>query len=342
MNQALVTVDGAMRALAAANTPEELIDLASKAEAMRRYAQKAKLGLAAMNRCAWVKISAERKLGILLGTIELHKGGRPTETGCSAQPVFAPKLKELGIEKTQAHRCQRIASLSDQEFERYLAEAEEITTADILRLAKTAAKEEGSEAHRQAIEGGRVDDLLAFIAAGHRCGTVYLDPPWLYDNQVTRAATSNHYEGLTVEQLCALPVGELAAPDAHLHLWTTNGFLFECPRLFAAWGFEFKSSFVWAKPQIGIGNYWRNSHEFLLTAVRGDATRFADKSLKSWLECDRGPHSEKPEMVRTFIERASPAPRIELFARLVAGNDWLAWGHQVGQSLLSQGARKVA
>src|SRR5262249_23575114 len=150
------------------------------------------------------------------------------------------------------------------------------------------------------------------IQEGRTFGTIYADPPWLYSNQGTRAATSRHYSGLTVEELCALPVGKLAAPDAHLHLWTTNGFLFEAPKLFAAWGFEFRSSFVWVKPQIGIGNYWRNSHEFLLTAVRGDAKSFRNRNLRSWLECRRGPHSAKPEAVRALVERASPGPRLEL------------------------------
>src|SRR4051812_29861732 len=111
--------------------------------------------------------------------------------------------------------------------------------------------------------------------------------------------------GMTVDEICALPVRDLIRDDAHLHLWTTNGFLFECPRIFDAWGFEFKSSFIWVKPQIGLGNYWRNAHEFLLTAVRGNAKPFGDNSLVSWLECDRGAHSCKPEHVRSFIERAS-------------------------------------
>src|SRR5258708_28452432 len=104
------------------------------------------------------------------------------------------------------------------------------------------------------------DELHALVRRGVRFGNIYADPPWLYGNQGTRAATSNHYAGLTVDQLCdpnLFPISKLAADDAHLHLWTTNGFLLECPRIFEAWGFEFKSSFVWTKPQMGIGNYWR-------------------------------------------------------------------------------------
>ena len=170
-------------------------------------------------------------------------------------------------------------------------------------------------------------------------GTIYADPPWLYDNHATRGAAGNHYGGLTVEQLCALPIGRLAGPDAHLHLWTTNAFLFTCPRLFAAWGFEFRSSLVWVKSQMGIGNYWRNSHELLLTAIRGDAKSFADKGLRSWLACGRGPHSAKPDEVRDMIRRASPGPWIELFGRRPA-EGWDVWGDQIEEDLVSRDDRR--
>jgi hypothetical protein len=76
MNSFLTTVDAAFQALANANTPEELIDLADRAEAMRAYAKRARLGMIAQNRCADVRVRAERKLGELLAaTPRLH--GRP-------------------------------------------------------------------------------------------------------------------------------------------------------------------------------------------------------------------------------------------------------------------------
>lgn len=178
--------------------------------------------------------------------------------------------------------------------------------------------------------------LESLISSGQKFGCIYADPPWVYDNQGTRAATSNHYDGLTVEQLCDLPIVKLAADDAHLHLWTTNAFLFDCPAIFKAWGFEFRSSFVWVKPEIGIGNYWRNSHEFLLTGIRGNAKRFEHKGLKSWLECSRGKHSEKPHQVREFIAMASPKPRLELFARTVH-DGWVSWGDEIDNDLFAHG-----
>jgi N6-adenosine-specific RNA methylase IME4 len=184
-------------------------------------------------------------------------------------------------------------------------------------------------------------DLFRLAASGAKFGSIYADPPWLYDNQGTRASTGNHYGGMTVDEICALPVRELAADNAHLHLWTTNAFLFDCPRIFDAWGFEFRSSFVWVKSEFGIGNYWRNSHEILLTAIRGDAKRFNDHSLKSWLECSRGAHSAKPEQVRHFIERASPGPYLEMFGRSISPG-WVVWGNQIERTIFDHAIKEVA
>jgi len=187
-----------------------------------------------------------------------------------------------------------------------------------------------------------VADLFRLAQQGKRFGAIYADPPWLYDNQGTRAATGNHYNGMTVDELCTLPIPMLAAENAHLHLWTTNGFLEEAlTKIFMAWGFEFRSTFVWAKPTIGTGNYWRNAHELLLTGFRGDARRFNDHSIRSWIECDRGPHSEKPEQVRSFIERASPGPYLELCGRK-AVDGWAVWGNQIERSMFTQHIKEVA
>jgi N6-adenosine-specific RNA methylase IME4 len=216
------------------------------------------------------------------------------------------------------------------------AAAEGLTTRETRLLARQEKNRVGAKGNTCT-----TDDLSLLIARGDKFGAIYADPPWVYDNQGTRAATGNHYGGLTVDELCELPVRELAARDAHLHLWTTNAFLFDCARIFDAWGFEFRSSFVWVKPQMGIGNYWRNSHEFLLTGIRGDAKRFNDRSLMSWLECDRSRHSEKPFIVRDYIRRASPGPYLEMFARTPA-EGWTCWGNEIDRGLLFGHAEAVA
>jgi len=166
-------------------------------------------------------------------------------------------------------------------------------------------------------------------------GCVYADPPWQYGNQGTRAATDNHYGTMTIADLCAMPINELVADDAHLHLWTTNAFIKESFDLIEAWGVQYRSMFIWVKPQMGIGNYWRVSHEIMLLGIRGNAKRFNDRSLKSWVEASRTKHSAKPGIVRGMIERASHGPYLELFGRkLVKG--WTVFGNQISEDYQSE------
>lgn len=177
-----------------------------------------------------------------------------------------------------------------------------------------------------------VTDLNELIIAQEKFSCIYADPPWAYSNQATRSATQNHYSSLSIKQLQQLPIIELVHDDAHLHLWTTNAFLFECKELMESWGFQYKSCFVWIKPEMGIGNYWRLSHEFLLFGLRGQCP-FLNKSEKSWALHHRGKHSAKPEIIRNKIETTSPGPYLELFGRRPV-KGWTVFGNQITHDLL--------
>lgn len=359
---ALVRYDAACRALAEAKSIDEAKDWGDKAAAMQAYARQAKNRQLEVD-AAEIRMRAERRLGELMAaqreTIGLAKGARGRGSNQHQVRVedgpTPPTLSEAGIDKHLADRARKMAAVPADQFESAIGEWRERVADETQRVTSKlllAGEKEQARQERAAIaaNGCTVDSLHAAIAAGQKFGCIYADPPWRYDNQGTRAATRNHYaeqkdenpaDGMTVEQICALPVRELAADDAHLHMWTTNAFLFDAPRIFEAWGFEFRSSFVWVKPQIGIGNYWRNSHEFLLTAIRGDAKRFNDRGLQSWLQCDRGAHSAKPEQVRAMIERASHGPYLELFGRRVA-EGWAVWGNQIESSLFSAALERAA
>lgn len=176
-----------------------------------------------------------------------------------------------------------------------------------------------------------VYDLEELITGGDLFRCIYADPPWAYQNTVCRGAAAKHYRTMSVSELCELPVRELAASEAHLHLWTTSSLMFEAERVIDAWGFQFKSSFVWCKPVIGCGNYWRLAHEFLLLGVRGQLA-FGDRSLRSWLEAARTNHSTKPDKIRELVERASPGPRLELFARRTCPG-WTVFGNSIENHL---------
>lgn len=178
-----------------------------------------------------------------------------------------------------------------------------------------------------------VGDLHQLKDHRTKFGTIYADPPWPYSNRVARGAAEKHYRTMSLEDICSEPVRHLVAPQAHLHLWTTNAFLREAFDVIQAWGFKYRSCLVWVKPQIGMGNYWRVSHEFLLLGVRGDLT-FEDHTIRSWQIARRTIHSRKPFLFRDLIEQVSPAPYLELYGRIEQPNSqWTVYGNQVERRL---------
>jgi N6-adenosine-specific RNA methylase IME4 len=323
-DKVLSNIANADRLLAEAQTVQEAISVSDVAEAARIYARRVGMSVPLINRATEIKLKAERKAGEILAGMELKPGPNGNAT-----------LPSMGISKIQSSRWQRAALVPEDEFVNYVQSANqsgrEITSSGLLKLANAAAPKNGAKpAHG---ETGICTDLSALVQKGEKFGTIYADPPWRYQNQGTRASTGNHYAGdMSIDEICEMPIAELSAEKCHLHLWTTNAFLFECPKIFKAWGFEFKSSFVWVKPQMGIGNYWRNSHEIMLLAVKGGQTALSRAEM-SWLECKRGQHSAKPDAVRHSIERLSPGPYLELFGRKKV-EGWTVFGNQIVEELL--------
>jgi N6-adenosine-specific RNA methylase IME4 len=193
-------------------------------------------------------------------------------------------------------------------------------------------RQQASSRNRQRIVGGNVANLIQFARNGPKMGCIVIDPPWPIAGSVLP------YVDVQADDLKLLPIAELAAERCHVHLWTLpNSYHRTAYDIAEHWGFRVVSEFVWCKTQVGRGNYWRMSHEILITAVRGEDDRFDDRGLRSWIEAPRGRHSEKPDAVREMIERASPGPRLELFARHVTPG-WYTWGHEIAKSLTDQTA----
>lgn len=182
------------------------------------------------------------------------------------------------------------------------------------------------------VSGNITDSLSTLLAEGRKFSTIYADPPWQYQNIASRGAAENHYPTMSVDEICAEPVSRLVDDDAHLHLWTTNGFLREAFTVLEAWGFTFKSCLVWVKNEMGMGNYWRVSHEFLLLGVRGNLT-FSDRKQQSWIQAPRTIHSRKPGIVRATIEKVSPGPYLEMYGReRLLDSQWTVYGNAIDTS----------
>ncbi len=159
---------------------------------------------------------------------------------------------------------------------------------------------------------------------------ILADPPWNIE-QTGRLGAERHYSLMSVRAICALDVERLAADDAHLWLWVTNASLFAGREVMEAWCFTYRSVLTWVKPVFGLGQYLRTASEHLLLGTRGKAP-ILYRSQPSWLFAPRQAHSHKPEEQYAVIERCSPGPYLELFARRKRPG-WHAWGNEVASDV---------
>lgn len=159
-----------------------------------------------------------------------------------------------------------------------------------------------------------------------RYTTVLIDPPWPTGQRGKRGA-ERHYPLMTIEQVCELPIRDLTTENAHVYLWCYPATRALAEEILRGWGFEFKDEFIWARDQMGLGSYFRHAHETLLLGVKGKLP-FRFHGQRSFAMLPRQDHSHKPEEVHVMIQRCSPGPYAELFARRPFPG-WHVWGNEV-------------
>lgn len=158
---------------------------------------------------------------------------------------------------------------------------------------------------------------------------IVADPPWEYEK---RAEDPTHraalpYPSMTLDEIKALPVREMAADDSILWLWTTNAHLPVAFDVVRAWGFEYKTMLTWVKDRMGTGDWLRGQTEHCLMAIRGRPV----VTLTNQTTVLFGPlreHSRKPEEFYALVESLCPGSKVELFAR-TPRRGWVAHGDQV-------------
>ena len=173
-----------------------------------------------------------------------------------------------------------------------------------------------------------------------RYRTIVADPPWAYDEgfawKVGSAPDSRivrqelPYGSMTLREIKAINVADLADRDCRLWLWTTNRYLRDAFDVMDAWGFTYRQIVVWDKRQnfqpLG-GSVAPNAAEFLLVGTRGHpaiATRLPANVVSASRQI---PHSRKPEAFLDYIEAAGPGPFLEMFSRR-ARLGWDTWGNE--------------
>jgi N6-adenosine-specific RNA methylase IME4 len=191
---------------------------------------------------------------------------------------------------------------------------------------------------RTARESPAATDLLTF-AQGRRFATILADPPWRFTNKTGKVAPEHRrlsrYGTMNLEDIAALPVGQLALPTSHLYLWCPNAMLPDGLAVMKAWGFTYKSNIVWHKIRKGgsdgrgVGFYFRNVTELILFGVRGRKARTLAPGTRqvNLLATRKREHSWKPEEQYEIIEACSSGDFLELFAR-GRRTGWATWGNQ--------------
>jgi len=195
----------------------------------------------------------------------------------------------------------------------------------------------------------RSGETKAAPCSSHCYATIVADPPWPYRSHDLKASPTHRprtwdgptggisakerYRLMSVDAIKTLNVP--AMPDAHLYLWTTNSFMVEAHEIARAWGFEPKTILTWVKmkadgtPSMKMGYWFRGATEHVLFCVRGKQRLVSDVALPTaYLWPRQSRHSEKPSEFFALVERASPPPYLEMFARTRRPN-WTPWGDQV-------------
>ncbi len=178
-------------------------------------------------------------------------------------------------------------------------------------------------------------------------GIIYADPPWhyrVYSKKGAGRSAESHYPTMTIEEIQALPVSELADKDCALFMWITFPLLKESLSVLSAWGFKFKTiAFVWIKQNRksdslfwGMGYWTRANAEFCVLATKGKPKKMA-KNVHQVIISHIEEHSKKPDEARRRIVRLmGDLPRIELFARQKSAG-WDVWGNEVESDIILGG-----
>jgi len=237
-------------------------------------------------------------------------------------------IKSLGFNQKQVERFQTLAENKDI-VEQIKTEAREADDLPTRTAVLQAVKVKQIEQRREGVKEGLVLHELKPTDKKYRI--VYADPPWMYGNSMPVGTTEpkDYYLLMSTEDICAMPVKEITEENAVLFLWTTSPHLPEALEVVKAWGFTYKTTFIWDKIKHNMGHYNSVRHEILLVCTKGACTPDVKKLFDSVQSIERTEHSKKPQEFRDIIETIYVyGNKIELFARQ-APEGWDVFGNEI-------------
>ena len=289
---------------------------------------------------AAVAVEAEQLIATIREAVEAERRAKISEARADeTRQLIAPseskdeaktahKAAELfNTNRTYINDAARLKEERPDAFEKI--KTGEATITQIKREIKEEQREARREENRAKVAEVVAPAPAAIAESGAKFATIVIDPPWDWgdegdQDQLGRARPD--YSTMSLSDLLALPVGELADDDCHIYLWITNRSLPKGFQLLERWGFRYITALTWVKPSFGMGNYFRGQTEHVLFGVKG-SQMLKRRDVGTVFHAARGPngHSSKPVEFYELVESCSPGPYLEMFSR-VSRPDWTTWG----------------
>lgn len=342
---ALAKYEAASAALEAAVSADEIMAVELTAAALEKVARVAKDWRMEANALT-LRTRARLKLGQALDRAEeagvFGRGKRLKDSNCTdAEQLTRVKLAEAGIDRKLSAEARRLSGIGAQAVDamlRRVQEESEKRGAVARDVLQTKLREDRHQARVRLQQ--ELSDKSAELEGGRKFPVIYADPATRFLSGFGPKSIENHYPTMTMDELCDLPVAARAMPACQLFVWTTVPQLANTiTRILPSWGgFKYSSHCMWDKTdedhddEIGAGLVFRNQHEVLIYATRGNPPGPSWRPKSIYRERKRE-HSRKPDYYREMIRRMTGGlPVLELFARVDAEHPlpigFYAWGNQ--------------
>ena len=287
-------------------------------------------------------LDASVRIGELMQAVPKQKNNNPNgnnqyksgqnDTAVASSKSKSEVIKEAGFTPKQVERFQQMAA-NPELVEQVKAEAKE--NGDIasqsavmnkIKEHKRAENEAKREEKRQE-NAEKIAALSSPLEAQGLFQTIVIDPAWDYSEEGDNDAFGRikpNYHTMSIEEITALPIAQIADESCHLYIWVTNRTFQKAFPLMDKWGFRYITCLTWIKPHFGVGNYYRSQTEHVLFGVKGQQP-LKRHDVGTWFKAPSSEHSAKPDEFYSLVETCSYAPYIDIFGRKER-KGWTVWG----------------
>lgn len=176
---------------------------------------------------------------------------------------------------------------------------------------------------------------------------IMIDCAWRFETRSKAGEGKSpqaHYQTMTLNEIRALPVQDLACENCMLWMWATApGLADHIDILRHSWGFKFVTSGTWVKTTkngkvgFGTGYVHRGAHESWLIGSIG-APEYASRSVRSAIVAPLREHSRKPDEAYVAARKLIPFGRAADVYSRENRIGWESFGNEAGKFNLNSEA----